>query len=94
MKSSFYHPSNAWILYCRRYSFFVVDLLVDLMFVNVSSISDNNFNFVFWRQEFSQLHLYHESNHLGHGTVGNGRSEMNWDFSIIINKAALKIDNI
>ena len=80
MKSPFYNPSYARILYCCGNSLFVVNLLVDFMFIHMGSVSNDHLDFVFGRKEFSKLHFYHQSNHLSHWTVGNRRSEMHRNF--------------
>lgn len=89
VKASFEHSPNIGILYCCRYPLLVIDLLVDLAFIDVCPISHYYLDFVFGGQELAELHLYHQPDHLGHRAVRNGGGKVNLDFRIIFHVAPL-----
>ena len=58
-KSLFKHPSNIRILNRSRNPLLIIDLLINLMLINMSSISNPNPNLIASGQVLSQL----DSNH-------------------------------
>ena len=93
MEASFQNPDDVGVLCGGCHSFLVVDLAVDVDFLDVGAGGDLDCGFHGGGQIIQQFNFDHESYNLGHGAVGDGGGVVNLHKLVVGDAYAIEADN-